>query len=320
MMVHFILFGETLESISEEIHLENPKYLKEFHNRHCAKGDLIDHQLVPGKKLFIPDTDTVKRYNSRNDAPFKHPKLNPEIPFNPENFSRIYSVKNIEREENESSRKSNQLTYTVSVKWIRIEENTHVFHLFKNNFSEENSSKMAYLASESIKALNPIEVTTDGKGEVIKVGLTEHTIKNFHAIKERLFDFFPDQYAKIYLDEFEFAVLNEDVFDARMKEDIFIKNYFPALRNGFINGTSHLRQSIGENNNKVDLQQKVKNSDYKEEITLLQQLNSDDSNKNFNGSYTLYWSSGMVKSIEIQSSISQFGVKYSNLFLVEELA
>ncbi|MFC3161051.1 hypothetical protein ACFOEQ_23795 [Chryseobacterium arachidis] len=69
MMVHFILFGETLESISEEIHLENPKYLKEFHNRHCAKGDLIDHQLVPGKKLFIPDTDTVKRYNSRNDAP-----------------------------------------------------------------------------------------------------------------------------------------------------------------------------------------------------------------------------------------------------------
>ncbi|MFC3161053.1 hypothetical protein ACFOEQ_23805 [Chryseobacterium arachidis] len=105
-----------------------------------------------------------------------------------------------------------------------------------------------------------------------------------------------------------------------MKEDIFIKNYFPALRNGFINGTSHLRQSIGENNNKVDLQQKVKNSDYKEEITLLQQLNSDDSNKNFNGSYTLYWSSGMVKSIEIQSSISQFGVKYSNLFLVEELA
>ncbi|MFC3161052.1 hypothetical protein ACFOEQ_23800 [Chryseobacterium arachidis] len=49
---------------------------------------------------------------------------------------------------------------------------------------------MAYLASESIKALNPIEVTTDGKGEVIKVGLTEHTIKNFHAIKERLFDFF----------------------------------------------------------------------------------------------------------------------------------
>lgn len=50
MIVHFILSGETLESISEEINLENPVYLKEFHNTYCAREDFIQDTLIPGKK------------------------------------------------------------------------------------------------------------------------------------------------------------------------------------------------------------------------------------------------------------------------------
>lgn len=49
MIIHFILSGETLESISEEINLENPRYLKEFHNQHCAREDAIHEKLIPGK-------------------------------------------------------------------------------------------------------------------------------------------------------------------------------------------------------------------------------------------------------------------------------
>jgi hypothetical protein len=51
MTVHFILSGETLESIAEEINLENPKYLKEFHNAHCAREDFIYDDLVPRKNF-----------------------------------------------------------------------------------------------------------------------------------------------------------------------------------------------------------------------------------------------------------------------------
>ncbi|GAA5098682.1 hypothetical protein GCM10023210_35120 [Chryseobacterium ginsengisoli] len=320
MIVHFILSGETLESISEEINLENPKYLKEFHNTYCAREDFIFDKLIPRKKLLIPDHHKIREYNSKNDAPFKHPKLNPEIRFNPENFSQIYSVINTEIEENELEKKSNILLYTVSVKWIRKEGDFHIFHLFKNNFSDEHGGMMTDLASQSIRSLNPIEVKTDHKGEIANVALTQETISNFGKIKEKLYDLFSDKYAKIYLEEFEFAVLNKDIFNQRMKEDVFIKTYFAALRNGFVNGKSYLQQSIGEENTLISLQQKVESPEYSKEIILHQTDNSLEKDKNFTGEYTVYTENGMVKEIEIQYNISQFGVKNYNFFTVKELS
>ncbi len=320
MTIHFILSGETLESISEEIHLENPKYLKEFHNAHCAREDMIHEELVPGKKLMIPDLTKIREYNSRNDAPFKNPKLNPEIPFHPENFSRIFSVVSKETEDNGLEEKSNTLTYTVSLKWLRKEGDYHFFQMFKNNFSEGNGSMMADLAAESMRSLNPVEVKTDLKGRVLSISLPEETLRNFGKIKERLTDLFPDSYAKIYLDEFETAVLDRSLFGSRMKEDVFIKTYFAAIRNGFKNGKSFLTQSIGEENISVDIQQKVESPDYDQEMILLQSLAPLEENKSFTGKYTLYSDSGMIKAIEIHYTISLFGVKNKSFFTLSELS
>ncbi|MCS3868587.1 hypothetical protein J3D55_001503 [Chryseobacterium ginsenosidimutans] len=320
MIVHFILSGETLESISEEINLENPQYLKEFHNTHCAREDLISDQLIPRRKLLIPDLNKIKEYNSKNDAPFKNPRLNPEIPFNPENFSKIYSVINTEITENELEKRSNILSYTVSVKWIKKEGSFHIFHLFKNNFSDEHGSMMADLASQSIRSLHPIEVKTDDKGEIVSVTLTQETISNFGKIKERLYDLFSDKYAKIYLEEFEFAVLDKDLFNDRMKEDVFIKTYFASLRNKFTNGKSYFTQTIGEENIPIVIHQKVENPEYDEEIVLQQNIIFPEKDKSFTGKYTLYIETGMVKEFEIQYNISQFGAKNSSFFIVKELS
>lgn len=319
MTVHFILSGETLESIAEEINLENPKYLKEFHNTHCAREDFIYDNLIPCKKLLIPDIQKIKEYNSRNDAPFKDLKLNPEIPFHPENLAKIYTVESKETEENALEEKENALSYTVSVKWIRKEENTHIFHLFKNNFFEKSGTMMADLASESIRSLNPVEVKTDDKGRIVLIALPKETLDNFTKIKERLEDLFPDKYAKIYLDEFERVVLNPLLFYSRMKEDIFVKNYFADLRNSFTNGKSYLNQSIGEENTEISLQQKVEPSE-DEEIVLRQKINSPENELDFVGKYTLYKDSGLVKEIEINYNISQFGVKNKSFFTLKELS
>lgn len=319
MIVHFILSGQTLESISEEINLENPKYLKEFHNTHCAKEDFIYDELIPRKKLLIPDLNKIKEYNSKNDAPFKEPKLNPVLPFNPENFSKIFSVTNIQTDETENDEKSNTLTYTVSVKWIEKEGDFHVFHFFKNNFSEQKGSMMADLASECIRSLNPIVVKTNEKGEVARVSLSQETIDNFEKIKERLTDFFPDKYAAIYIDEFSFAVLNKDLFNARMKEDFFIKTYFATVRNTFFNGKSYLNQSVGEENIKIELQQKVENENYTDEVVLVQN-SQPKSDIDFKGKYILNAENGLVESIEIQHSISQFGVKINSTIQIRELS
>lgn len=320
MIIHFILSGETLESISEEINLENPKYLKEFHNQHCAREDMIYDKLIPGKKLLIPGINTIREYNSRNDAPFKHPKLNPDIPFIPENFSTIYAVTNKETYESNLEKQDHSLSYTVSVRWIKSEDNHHIFHLFKNNFSEEPATMMADLASESIRSLNPLEVKTDRKGNIFRVGITQQTKDNFKKITERLQDHFPDQYAKIYIDEFEMAVLNEELFNIRMQEDVFIKNYFAAIRNPFTNGKSFLNQSVGEENIMINLQQKIQAPEYNEEMMIIQTTNEHKNDLSYLGNYTLYTGTGMLKEINIDYTISQYGVKNYSSFVIKELS
>jgi len=319
MIVHFILSGETLESISEEINLENPKYLKEFHNAHCAKEDIIHDKLIPRKRLLIPDHKKIKEYNSRNDAPFKDSKLNPELPFKPENFSKIFSVINKEIEETEFENKSNVLLYTVSLKWMEKENNFHVFQLFKNNFTDQQGSMMSDLASESIRSLNPIIVKTNEKGEIVHVGLKEEIMYNFQNIKERLTDLFPDQYAKIYLDEFELAVLDKNIFDRRMKEDVFIKTYFANLRNDFKNGKSLIKQTIGEENIPIEVVQKVDDKQYLDEV-ILQQKNQPKNGIDFNGKYIIYADTGLVKELEIRHVISQFGAKNTTFLTIQELS
>ncbi|MEC5173725.1 hypothetical protein [Chryseobacterium nepalense] len=320
MIVHFILSGETLESISEEIHLENPKYLKEFHNTHCAREDIIQDTLIPGKKLIIPGINKVREYNSLNDAPFKNPKLNPEIPFSPENFSRIYAVVNKELYENELEKRHAVLTYTVSLRWMRNENGFHIFHLFKNNFSDGQGNMMTDLASESIRSLNPLEIKTDLKGNLVSIQLTQQTMDHFEKIMKRLSDLFPDKYAEIYLDEFERAVRKRSIFNSRMKNDVFIKNYFASLRNPFANGKSFFQQSVGEENTDITLQQKIENPEYNNEIVILQNPQYSESDIEFSGKYTLYTKTGLIKNIDLHYTVFQFGFKNSSFFTVTELS
>ncbi len=318
MTVHFILSGETLESISEEINLENPQYLKEFHNAYCARQDIINDRLIPGKKLLLPDFKTISEYNSRNDAPFKHPELNPEIPFSPEEFSKIYTVTINETEENALDEKDSILTYTASVKWMGKEGTSHIFNVFKNNFFDAQGSMMSDLASESIRALNPFVVTTNEKGEVLAVQLNENAANHFGRIKERLLDLFPDPYAAMYLDEFEFAVKNRDLFDRKMKQDIFMNLYFAALRNGFKNGKSFLRQFIEGENLQIDLMQKVEDRTDPEEIILRQHgIPDSDAHIEFNGKYTVLSVTGMVKKAEVNYTVTREDITTETFITIE---
>ncbi|WP_312389932.1 hypothetical protein [Chryseobacterium sp.] len=317
MIIHFILSGETLESISEKIHLENPKHLKEYHNQRCSAHDYIHENLIPGKRLFVPNIEEIRNFNLLNDAPFKSPELNPVLNFEPKNFSKIYFVRITEEKEKDGETKDNTLTYTASVKWIETIGNQHTFYLYKNNFTDGQSSKMADLAMESIRSLNPLIIKTDLKGKLMNVSLKEETIKNFNKIKERLLDLFPDQYAGMYIKEFEIAVLNQELFNERMKDDPFIKNYFAPVRNSFTNGKSFYDQKIEDK--VITVQQKVEDVNYTSEIVLLQHVFSI-SEADFNGKYTLYTQTGIVKKADLYYDISLYGVKYSTFFSFDELS
>lgn len=322
MIVHFILPGETLQSISDEIKLENPKYLKEYHNEHCGRNERIGNELSPGKKLLIPDIVKIKEYNSRNDAPFKKRELNPALNFNPEGLQQKYQVRIIETNVPENGPVKNSTTsFEVALQWIRKEDDQHIFHLSKDNIRSENGGKMGDLAAECIKALNPVEIRTNAKGKVLKISLTKEITERFQQIKERLSDLFPDQYAALYIEEFEYAVQNEKLFDERMKEDAFIRMYFTPIRNTFKNGVSAFDHFITYESIPVTVAQRVEDIHYTEEITLLQNLHyaQVQNDLDYTGKFTLYTKTGIVKNIEINYNISQYSVKYTTNLSVYEM-
>ncbi len=318
MMIHFILPGDTLENISEKIRLENPVYLKGFHNQHCLKEDFIVDDLIPGKKLLLPDFAKIKAYNDKNDAPFKSPELNPKIVFNPIGFNEKFKTTIKESSNAEGKVVEKSFSYIASLQWIKNELGEHLFHFTKDQFSNRNDTKMESLAIESMKSLYPIEVFVDAKGEILRTALKKETLNNFNQIKEKLLDFFPDKYAKIYLEEFEYVALNPDVFDQKMKEDWFLKNYFSSFRDPFENGKSFFEMYLDKT--LLNIQQTAKLTDNKEEILLHQTLKSKEENQDdFIGNVMVSKNDGMIRSLNLSYSYKEFSVSYSTEFSIKNI-
>lgn len=316
MMVHFILPGDTLQKIAEEIQLENPVYLKEFHNNHCGKEDFITENLIPGKKLLLPNLARIKTYNSKNDAPFKSPEVNPKIDFNPVNFNQNFKVIFTESKNDEGKLSETRFSYVANLKWIKNEFNEHLFYFTKDQFSNLHETKMEYMAIETFKSLLPIEVYVNPKGEILRTALTKETLSNFEGINERLLDLFPDKYAKIYLEEFEYVVLNPEVFDKKMKEDWFLKMYFSSFRNPFKNGKSFFEMCL--NQSVVNLQQFAEKSEKDDEISLHQFVaNNQQNDFKFNGNMIVSKENGMIKKMNASHSYFEYSVLYTTDFSVE---
>jgi hypothetical protein len=318
MIIHFILHGETLESIAEEIKLENPKYLKEYHNQRCAREDYIDEELIPRKKLLIPNISEIQKYNQKNDAPFKSPEQNPVIVFKPEDLDKKYSVGIVEKIQKGENTFDHPVFYNVSLKWIKYEENRHIFHFSKLSFYNRKDSIMADLAEECIKSINPLEISTNSKGEVINVSVPKETLENFNEIKDRLLGLYPGEYSKMYIEEFEYAVLNQEIFSQRMKEDLFIKIWFAPFRNKFTDGKSYYQIKVTDENIPVTVIQKVETGENESEIILVQKNQSSESEM-FTGKYILDKETGLIKNSYIDFEISHNSVKNTTRFLIEEI-
>ncbi|WP_411811063.1 hypothetical protein ACLB9Y_13140 [Chryseobacterium scophthalmum] len=318
MMIHFILPGDTLENIAEKIGLENSVYLKEFHNQHCLKEDFIVDDLIPGKKLLLPDFTKIKAYNDKNDAPFKSPELNPKIVFNPIGFNEKFKTTIKESSNEEGKIIENQFSYITYLQWIKNELGEHLFHFTKDQFSNQNETKMESLAIESMRPLYPIEVFVNAKGEILRTALKIEILNNFNQIKGKLLDFFPDKYAKIYLEEFEYVILNPDIFDQKMKEDWFLKNYFSSFRDPFENGKSFFELNLDKI--LLNVQQTAKLTDSKEDVLLHQILkNKEENQNNFTGNVTVSKNDGMIKSLNAVYSYKEFSVSYSTEFSIENI-
>jgi len=318
MMIHFILPGDTLENIAEKIKLENPVYVKEFHNTYCRHEDYIEKELVPGKKLLLPDLKKINDYNARNDAPFKSLERNPEIIFDPVGFSNDFKVKIKESTNDGGKIIENGFSYVASLQWIKNEFNEHLFHFSKDQFSNLHDTKMSYLAVESMNCLGSVEVYVNSKGELVRTAVKKQIWNDLNEIMAKLYDLFPDKYAAIYLEEFKYVVQNPLLFDQKMKQDYFLKTYFSSFRNPFRNGKSFFE--INFNSDSLPIQQTVNSLENQSEISLVQSLADDTQNDlSFTGNLTVSKDNGLIKNMNICQSYKQYDIKYTTDFSLESV-
>ncbi|WP_312077188.1 hypothetical protein [Chryseobacterium sp.] len=314
MTIHFILPGETLQSISKQINLENPLYLKEFHNTYCSVFDTIDQDLVPGKKLFIPDLAKVHFYNAKNDAPFKLPERNPIIPFEPRKLNKKYRISVEQVSEVDGKKTKSEFSYSISFVWKEKIGNSHLFLYEKTDIKERNGSKMASLAAACIQTLNPLEIMVSEDGILLEVKLSDEVKKNFTNKKANLEDQFPDQYAKIYLDKFEFNIKNPATFNKMMKQDWFLKTYFAPFRRKFENGSSEYHLILNEKPIEI-LQTAFQN----ENIKLKSELKDKNDDLQYQSDYTINIESGIIEKYHYKLVSKEFGTVYTTDFDVFEI-
>jgi len=175
------------------------------------------------------------------------------------------------------------------------------------------------LASGCLQSLNPIEIQTNLNGEIITVNLSQETIENFPKIKEKLLDQFPDKYAKIYIEEFEYVVLNQELFQKKMKHDWLLKTFFAPVRNEFKNGKSSFKIFLENENSLVDIQQSGLVKNETDEVILNQTLLNDNIKIKYTGNYTFSAQTGIIKSMEIRNSYSQYNILYSTELKVSKI-
>ncbi len=67
MKKYIVHKGDTLDSIAEQFGVQDGQTLRSYHNIYCPLEDLLGHDVVPGKELFVledsqylKDDDEVK--------------------------------------------------------------------------------------------------------------------------------------------------------------------------------------------------------------------------------------------------------------------
>ncbi|WP_160137423.1 hypothetical protein [Chryseobacterium sp. c4a] len=224
--------GETLESISQDLMLENPRYLYEYHNQRCSFLDIIPEngRLRFLQKLCIPTSEEVARMNflirQQGEGLYKH-FLNGRIPFNANAFSGDYKV--IQTESDDGVQKS-EYAYSLHFKYIKKEKDHHL-HFSMSGFKkdgEELEEKINSLASAFVKIIYPITLIIDHSGGLLTAE-TDKEISEIIGEIEALKKYYQGKYASLHIDQLKDKMANSKSMDASLKKLLPIQLLFSCF-------------------------------------------------------------------------------------------
>ena len=205
MITYMTLPDDTLEKIASDLKVENPTYLKDFHNKHCAIHDRLAEpvKMKPGTLLLIPFGEEIRKLNQEinknGDSLYYHPphgKIPHPIPL----LSGVYTITH---QKLENGNVHTSYSYQTELKYLRAEQDDHFFSLqifgsHKNGI--ESDSKVSSLSKATAAIIFPVEIRVDKTGKI-----TESNFFHSEAvIKSELDDlkkYFTDDLSASYIDQ-----------------------------------------------------------------------------------------------------------------------
>lgn len=222
MITYIALPNDSLEKIASDLKIENPIYLREFHNTHCAKHERFFDDLRTGQSLLLPFGNEIKELNKKiienGDSLYYHPPQG-KIPFPIDLLKGKYTI-NHQKFLNDAL--LTDYEYKIDLNYIQFDNSEHIFSLQMYGFKKEgieSDTKMSSLAKACVEILYPLQIIINEETEIKDIRLTspENLIKD-HL--ETLKSYFTDEYSSSYINQMKSVIENKKILLENLKNTL----------------------------------------------------------------------------------------------------
>ncbi|OCA77443.1 hypothetical protein BBI01_03030 [Chryseobacterium artocarpi] len=225
--IYFVKSGETLESISESLNLENPTYLRDYHNERCQPFDIIPEEgtLRLLQKICIPDPDEIIQINElikQRGESLYHQFSEGKIPFDVEKLQGNYQVK---QSESDDEIKKSDYAYTLNFSFIKEKEERYYIDFSMSDFKkdgQEPEEKINMLASAFVRVIYPITFVVDHAGSLTDVQTHKDIAQMIDEIEE-LKKYHSGSYAALHINQMKHKIADPQVMFESLKNMLAIQ-------------------------------------------------------------------------------------------------
>lgn len=231
MIIYYTQSGQSLADLCSEIQLENPKYLRDYHNRNCSLSERFDGDIVQGMKLYIPSSPEIREINKkiRHDSQSLYDfPANGKFPFDFKLWKGNYQItQTVYSDDTILTKYKNKVK--LHFEGIKNRNYHFLFSAFDFRKNEDISdSKVDTLAKMYIEVIYPIRYIIDPDGKLIDIVLTKKTediVSELDSIK----NFFPDQYSSDYIEKMRDIIESPEITSQKFKNTLFNSFMFGAF-------------------------------------------------------------------------------------------
>lgn len=222
-MIYSVQPGQTFEEISDQLHIENPGYLKDFHNKHCPCLERYSGDLIEGSRIFVPSGKQVHEINQRirsnNDSCYGFPEAG-RYPFAFHSWSGTYQASHTVYFNDQDKC---VYSYTVCLDFEQEKKGNLYYLCTFSDFLKNGKladTKVAELSASCIGMIYPVRLIIGPDGELLKTECVREP-GSADGKLEALKQHFTDRFSAVYISGFKDILTMPDEISRKFAGTLF---------------------------------------------------------------------------------------------------